>query len=91
MAKLRKARVEIVDKETQEKEEVDVLTSAECVTFEDGETFQQKLDNGSLRGQQGQQGVQGPKGDKGDSGDGIKVGTSLESATVKGIFFRIID
>lgn len=91
MEKLKKVRVEIIDKETGEKEEVDVLTSADCVAFEDGETFQQKLDNGSLKGQQGEQGIQGPKGDKGEPGDGIKVGTTFEDATVKGIFFRIVE
>ena len=29
-------------------QDVDILTSAECVTFEDGETLQAKLDNGDL-------------------------------------------
>ena len=45
---------------------------ADMVVFEDGETFQNKLDKGSLKGDigpQGPQGVQGPKGDKGDKGD----------------------
>lgn len=41
---------------------------ASQVTFTDGLTFQEKLDNGSLRGQQGAQGVKGDKGDKGDQG-----------------------
>lgn len=48
------------------------------VKFTDGKTFQQKLDEGSLRGQQGIQGIQGvrgatgatgAKGDKGEKGD----------------------
>ena len=45
---------------------------ADMVVFEDGETFQNKLDKGSLKGvqgPQGPQGIQGPKGDKGDKGD----------------------
>ena len=29
-------------------QDVDILTSAECVTFEDGDTLQAKLDNGDL-------------------------------------------
>ena len=34
-------------------EDVDPLTSADAVTFTDGETFQQKYDSGKLRGQTG--------------------------------------
>lgn len=48
--------------------------SAENVTFNDGQTFQTKLDSGTLKGdkgdigEQGPQGIQGPKGEKGDIG-----------------------
>ena len=57
---------------------------ASMITFTDGETFQAKLDAGTLkgdkgdkgdpggqgpRGEQGEIGPQGPKGDKGDKGD----------------------
>ena len=38
--------------------DVDPLTSADCVSFSDGETFQQKYDAGELRG------APGAKGDK---------------------------
>lgn len=49
--------------------------NANQITFADGETFQAKLDAGTLRGAtgaqgpQGIQGLQGEKGDKGDKGD----------------------
>ena len=57
---------------------------ASMITFTDGETFQAKLDAGTLKGDkgdkgdlgeqgpqgiQGEQGPQGPKGDKGDTGE----------------------
>lgn len=60
MAGLKKVRVQLLDEKTGSVlEEVDVLTSADSVTFSDGETFQQKLDSGKLKGQTG---PQGPKG-----------------------------
>ena len=46
-------------------EDVDPLTSADAVTFTDGETFQQKYDSGKLRGQTG---ATGPKGERGTTG-----------------------
>ena len=42
---------------------------ASQVTFTDGETFQQKLDDGSLKGPKGDTGATGPAGPKGDKGD----------------------
>ena len=51
------------------------LGNANQITFADGETFQAKLDAGTLKGDkgekgdQGEQGIQGVKGDKGDKGD----------------------
>lgn len=113
MAELRKVRVQLLNESTGAvEEEVNVLTSAECVTFADGETFEQKLSAGKLRGPQGlkgEQGIQGPKGDtglqgpkgatgakgdkgdKGEPGDTVKVGTSLDSATQKKLFFKIVN
>ena len=47
---------------------------ANMIIFTDGETFQDKLDAGTLKGdkgdkgEQGPQGIQGPKGEKGDTG-----------------------
>lgn len=46
-------------------EDVDPLTSADAVTFTDGETFQQKYDSGKLRGQTGAAGAAGAKGANG--------------------------
>lgn len=46
--------------------------NASQITFADGQTFQAKLEAGTLKGDQGErgpQGIQGPKGDKGDSGE----------------------
>lgn len=75
---LKKVRVQLIDGETSEVlEEVDVVTSAECVTFSDGETFQQKLDLGKLKGEKGDRGptgaagatgATGPAGPKGETG-----------------------
>ena len=91
MAELRKVRVQLLNESTGAvEEEVNVLTSAECVTFADGETFEQKLAAGKLTGPKGATGAQGPKGDKGDPGDTVKVGTSLSSATQKKLFFKIV-
>lgn len=57
------------------------IGNASQITFADGETFQSKLDSGTLKGakgekgdkgdtgEQGIQGIQGLKGDKGDKGD----------------------
>ena len=75
MANLKKVQIQLLDANTGKPlEDVDPLTSAEAVTFSDGETFQEKYDNGQLtgpqgaRGQQGPTGATGPKGDKGDPG-----------------------
>lgn len=43
--------------------------SAGNVHFTDGETFQQKLDSGALKGQDGAQGPAGPAGPEGPKGD----------------------
>ena len=66
MSKLNKVRVQLLDEETGSVlEEVDVMTSADAVSFADGQTFQQKLDAGLLKGQKGDTGAIGPKGDTG--------------------------
>ncbi|WP_061343005.1 collagen-like protein [Clostridium botulinum] len=67
---MEKVRVQLLDEKTGAVvNEVDVLTSADCVTFSDGQTFQQKLNNGTLKGAKGDQGAQGPQGVKGDTGN----------------------
>ncbi|WP_061297543.1 collagen-like protein [Clostridium botulinum] len=83
---MEKVRVQLLDEKTGAVvKEVDVLTSADCVTFSDGQTFQQKLNNGSLKGDKGDQGIQGPKGDKGNTGD--KGATGPQGA--KGVSMRL--
>ena len=47
------------------------IGNASQITFSDGQTFQEKLDTGILkgdRGEQGPKGLQGPKGDTGEQG-----------------------
>ena len=66
---MNKVRVQLLDNKTGAVlEEVDVLTSADSVSFDDGETFQQKLNNGKLKGQKGDTGSQGPQGQQGAAG-----------------------
>lgn len=74
MAELKKVEIQLLDTVTGEfLEAVNPLTSASAVTFTDGKTFQEKLNDGSLRGQQGAQGIQGPKGEPGIQGSqGLK-------------------
>lgn len=43
-------------------EDVDVKTSASCVSFADGTTFEQKLQSGELKGEKGDQGLKGESG-----------------------------
>lgn len=58
--------------------------NASQIQFADGQTFQAKLDTGTLKGDkgdpgdQGPQGIQGPKGDKGDKGDPGEQGSQGE-------------
>lgn len=46
------------------------------IVFTDGKTFQQKLDDGSLKGAKGDTGAQGPQGVKGDTGEKGATGAS---------------
>ena len=62
--------------------------NANQITFNDGQTFQDKLDNGTLKGDKGDIGVQGIqgerglKGEKGDKGvDGLTTSISLNGVT----------
>ena len=62
--------------------------NASQITFADGQTFQAKLDAGTLKGEKGEQGIQGeqgPKGEKGDKGDrgadGLTTSISLNGVT----------
>lgn len=56
--KLAKVRVQIVDEATKlPKENVDVITSADAVYFPDGQTFQEKWENGDFKGDPGEDGA----------------------------------
>lgn len=60
MAENIKCRAMLLDENTGEPlGEANIVTRADCVTFTDGKTFQDKLDSGEL---------QGPKGDPGTPG-----------------------
>jgi len=62
-----KVRVQLLDQTTGAViKEVDVLTSADAVTFSDGQTFQQKLNAGTLKGAKGDTGSQGIQGIQGE-------------------------
>ena len=43
------------------------------------------------KGDKGETGATGPQGPKGDSGDGVKIGTSLGSATECKLFFKVVN
>lgn len=43
--------------------------NANQITFADGQTFQAKLEAGTLKGDKGEQGIQGIQGEKGDPGE----------------------
>ena len=66
--------------------------NANQITFADGQTFQAKFNNGTLKGEKGdkgergEQGLQGEKGDKGDKGDAFTYEdfTQEQLATLKG-------
>ena len=45
------------------------IGNANQITFSDGETFQTKLEAGTLKGDKGEQGPQGLQGEKGDTGE----------------------
>lgn len=59
--------------------------NASQITFADGQTFQDKLDNGTLKGEKGDKGetgLQGPKGEQGAAGaDGLTTAISVNGNT----------
>lgn len=56
--------------------------NANQITFADGQTFQAKLDAGTLKGQKGDKGERGLQGEKGDKGaDGLTTSISLNGVT----------
>lgn len=93
MAELRKVRVQLLNESTGAvEEEVNVLTSAECVTFADGETFEQKLAAGKLTGPKGDPGKTGANGSDGADGATWLFGTAVPSTQGKtGDFYLKTD
>lgn len=90
MSELRKVRVQLLNESTGAvEEEVNVLTSAECVTFADGETFEQKLAAGKLTGPKGATGAQGPQGIQGPKGETGERGAT-GAAGAKGVSMRLL-
>lgn len=90
MSELRKVRVQLLNESTGAvEEEVNVLTSAECVTFADGETFEQKLAAGKLTGPKGATGAQGPQGIQGPKGETGERGAA-GAAGAKGVSMRLL-
>ena len=54
--------------------------NANQISFDDGQTFQDKLDAGTLKGEKGDQGEQGIQGEKGDTGqDGATFTPSVDA------------
>lgn len=75
---LNKVRVQLLDTSTGAVlQEVDVLTSADAVTFSYGQTFQQKLDAGLLKGATGTTGAQGVQGVQGEAFSIAKIYASI--------------
>ena len=59
--------------------------NANQITFADGQTFQAKLDAGTLKGEKGDQGVQGPQGPAGANGaDGQTPNITIGTVTTLG-------
>lgn len=59
-----------------------VIGNADQITFSDGQTFQSKLDNGTLKGPKGDTGERGPQGSAGINGqDGLTTAVSVNGTT----------
>ncbi|MFR5643147.1 MAG: hypothetical protein ACLTK7_08270 [Clostridium paraputrificum] len=93
MSELRKVRVQLLNEITGAvEEEVNVLTSADCVRFDDGETFEQKLAAGKLTGPKGDPGKTGANGSDGADGATWLFGTAVPSTQGKtGDFYLKTD
>lgn len=68
MSDLQKVRIQLYDENNAYVNDVDVMTSADCVLFSDGQTFQEKLAAGTLKGAKGDTGAAGAKGATGATG-----------------------
>lgn len=63
-----RVRVQLYNEAGELLGDADVQTVADLVFFTDGETFQQKLDSGELKGPKGDAGAKGATGEKGATG-----------------------
>ena len=79
-----KVRAQLLDKDDNVIGEADVQTSADLVFFEDGETFQQKLDAGKLKGADGAKGATGATGTRGST---WTAGTACTGTSATGTVF----
>ena len=60
--------VELIGNKTLEELGIKQTYTADDIEFSDGETFQEKYDNGELKGEKGDTGEQGPAGQNGVDG-----------------------
>lgn len=60
--------IQLYNEDGTYRSDADVKTSAKMVNFADGQTLQEKMDAGNLKGQKGDTGPQGIKGDVGAQG-----------------------
>lgn len=81
MSELQKVRIQLYDGNDKLIGDVDVMTSADSVTFADGETFQQKLEAGKLAGPAG---ATGPKGATGATGASATIAVGTVTTGVEG-------
>ena len=79
-----KVRAQLLDKDNNVIGEADVQTTADLVFFDDGETFQQKLDAGKLKGADGAKGATGATGTRGST---WTAGTACTGTSATGTVF----
>lgn len=82
-----KVRVQLLGEDGQTIGEADVQTSADLVFFEDGETFQQKLNSGKLKGADGAKGEKGDTGATGTRGSRWSSGTAITGTSTTATVF----
>ena len=79
-----KVRVQVLNDNGDVIGEADVQTTADLVFFDDGETFQQKLDAGKLKGADGAKGATGATGTRGST---WTAGTACTGTSATGTVF----
>ena len=72
----KKVQIQLIDEQTGAViDDANPVTTADLVSFDDGQTFQQKYDAGLLKGQKGDTGA------KGDTGEGFSIFKTYASVT----------